>query len=123
MKMLPPDRYNEPGYNEDVALSDDLRYRRETEYAKVSPRFKLVTVIAPIAIFSTVFLGFHIMIAAGLAFFVLFLLFIIRINRDGDRITASCPACSTLMSKEVRANVEYHVCHSCKIFAKGRDWG
>lgn len=121
--MLPRHCYDKPDYNEDVALSDDLRYRRETEYAKVSPRFRGWIYLAPILIFSTVFIGFDIMIATGLAFFTLFLIFIVRINREGDRITATCPSCDIIMCKEVRASMEYHVCHRCKVYARGRDWG
>lgn len=121
--MLPPDQYHNPDYDEDLELSDDLRYRRDTEYAKVSPRIRVLTFIAPVAIFSTVLIGFHIMIAAGLAFFALSILLIIRINRDGDRIVANCPSCGVIMLKEVNANVEYHICHGCNIYARGRDWG
>jgi len=121
--MLPPNRYHNLDYDEDETLSEDIRYRREIEYAKVSPRFKLLTAIAPFVVLSTVFIGFHFLIAVGLAFFALFLLFIIRINRDGDKMEANCSSCDTVMVKEVNANIEYYVCHDCKMFARGRDWG
>lgn len=117
-----PNNYHKPDYNEAVELSDELRYRSDTQYAQVAPRFSWLAYLGPILIFCTFFIGFHIIIATGLAFFTLFLIFIIKINREGDKIVADCPSCGVTMCKEVRANIEYHVCHNCKVFARGRDW-
>jgi peptide subunit release factor 1 (eRF1) len=69
-----------------------------------------------------VFIGFPVLIAAGLAFFVVMLLLIIRINREGDKVIAHCPTCGTLMRREECASLEYHVCDNCKMYARGRDW-
>ena len=73
-------------------------------------------------VFSSVFLGIHILVAFGVALFVLFVLLTVRIQREGDAISAECPSCGTQMLKEVHFNSEYFVCHSCKIYARGRDW-
>lgn len=120
--MIPHDNYRKPDYCEDVALSDELRYRRETEYVKVSPKLRAVTIGAPFVILSTILIGLPFIVAVGLAFFVVFILLIVRINREGDKILADCPSCGVVMRKEECANLEYHVCDECKIYARGRDW-
>ena len=120
--MTPRKDYHVADYIEDTALSEDLHYRRGTEYAKVSPKLRAVTIIAPLVIFSSVLIGFPLMIAAGLTFFVVMVLFIIRFNREGDKILADCPSCGVVMRREECAGLEYHVCDTCKIYGRGRDW-
>jgi len=120
--MLLRSQYSKSDYVFDQALSEDLQFRREAGYRGVSPKLRLVTIIAPIIIFSSVFIGFHVVVAVGLAMFALMILLIIRHNREGDSITANCPQCDTEMNKEQECSIEYFVCHRCKIYAKGRDW-
>mgnify|MGYP001583777389 CR=1 FL=1 len=58
-------------------------------------------VIAPIVIFSTVFIGLSVMIAGRLVFFISDVsVHNQKFNREGDKIRACCPTCDVAMRED-----------------------
>ena len=122
--MSKPSEFSKQDYTHHENLTDELQFLREVAYSKeASPNLKKAMIWVPISILSLTFFGLHVVVAIGLGILT-FIIIVINIHqREGDAITATCPACQKKMQRIWEANIEYFVCHHCKIYARGRECG
>ena len=111
------------GYTEDRSLSAEVQSGMRSAMLFKGVRGRVFLIILPALIAAGLSSIYPVVVAVGIVVIPSVIFWIILSGKAGDKMIFKCTNCGGITERKITTQgLQYYVCHSCRVFAKGRDY-